>query len=295
MDYKGMHTSWTMLSQPHMKEQNTLPINKKFLTIIAERDAAIYERNMALNEKKQACAERDAALQQRDEAIAERNKAQMERDNAIAALQYNNRQYGFGPPRSKYMEHPINHPADSSETPYYTTDMHLAEPSPLSIITSEALRSHGSKQMKGKREDSPKASKSIQKKKKASKDLNRQICNGIKIKSEWDSQELGLNLVTFDESTMSVPVCSCTGVPRPCYKGGNGGWQSSCCTNTMSVYPLPQMPNRRYNRIGGRKMSGSVFTRLLTRAVAAGHDVSVPLDLKDYWARHGTNRYIIIK
>ncbi|CBI37978.3 unnamed protein product, partial [Vitis vinifera] len=146
------------------------------------------------------------------------------------------------------------------------------------------------------RESSRKRTKENKAGKKVNEDLNRQvISDGLKIKSEWDSQDLGLNLVTFDESTMPVPVCSCTGVPRQCYKWGNGGWQSSCCTTTLSSYPLPQMPNKRHARMGGRKMSGSVFTRLLSRLAAEGHDLSMPLDLKDYWAKHGTNRYIIIK
>ncbi|KAK6120896.1 hypothetical protein DH2020_045353 [Rehmannia glutinosa] len=115
-------------------------------------------------------------------------------------------------------------------------------------------------------------------------------------KAEWDSQDCGsMDQIRFDESTMPVPFCSCTGVPRQCYKWGSGGWQSSCCTTALSVYPLPQMPNKRHARMGGRKMSGSVFSRLLTRLAAAGRDLSVPLDLKNYWAKHGTNRYITIK
>ncbi|ERN14459.1 hypothetical protein AMTR_s00185p00053620 [Amborella trichopoda] len=94
---------------------------------------------------------------------------------------------------------------------------------------------------------------------------------------------------------MPIPVCSCTGVLQQCYKWGNGGWQSACCTTQISMYPLPVMPNKRHARVGGRKMSGSAFTKLLSRLAAEGHDLSVPLDLKDHWAKHGTNRYITIK
>ncbi|XWS40120.1 hypothetical protein CRYUN_Cryun18bG0112700 [Craigia yunnanensis] len=131
--------------------------------------------------------------------------------------------------------------------------------------------------------------------KKVAEDLNRQAGTEVKkCKTEWNGQDIGLNMVNFDETRMPVPVCSCTGVPRQCYKWGNGGWQSSCCTTTMSSYPLPQMPNKRHARVGGRKMSGSVFTKLLSRLAAEEQDLSIPLDLKNYWARHGTNRYITI-
>lgn len=112
---------------------------------------------------------------------------------------------------------------------------------------------------------------------------------------DWKDQDLGLNQVAFDESIMPVPVCSCTGVLRPCYKWGNGGWQSSCCTTNLSMYPLPSLPNKRHARIGGRKMSGSAFNKLISRLAAEGHDLSNPVDLKEHWAKHGTNRYITIK
>ena len=63
----------------------------------------------------------------------------------------------------------------------------------------------------------------------------------------------------------------------------------------MSMYPLPNMPNKKHARIGGRKMSGSAFSKLLSRLAVDGHHLSSPVDLKDHWAKHGTNRYITIK
>ncbi|KAJ1389960.1 GAGA-binding transcriptional activator [Sesbania bispinosa] len=60
-------------------------------------------------------------------------------------------------------------------------------------------------------------------------DLNKQLTVS---KANWKAQDLALNQVVYDESTMPAPVCSCTGVPRQCYKWGNGGWQSACCTTT---------------------------------------------------------------
>lgn len=299
--YRGPHSPWNIMSQHQVKEPNALVMNKKIMSIIAERDAAIRERNAALSEKNEALAARDEAIRQRDEAFAQRDTALMERDNALAALQVRDNGINFplggGIQRgSKRMHHPSNHMVNMAEAPYSTKDAQITDAFPITVIASEAVKSHQAKRTKENKAVSSKTSKSPRKPKKVGEDLNRQAASdGIKYRSEWDSQELGLNLVTFDESTMPVPVCTCTGVPRQCYKWGNGGWQSSCCTTRMSMYPLPQMPNKRHARVGGRKMSGSVFTRLLSRLAAEGHDLSLPLDLKDYWARHGTNRYITIK
>lgn len=299
--YRGSHSPWNMVPQHQVKEPNALVMNKKIMSIIAERDAAIRERNAALSEKSEALAAREEALRQRDEAIAQRDGALMERDNALAALHVRdngmNFQLGGGIQRgSKRMHHSSNQLVNVAEVPYGTKESQITDAFPITVIASESVKSHQAKRTKENKAVSSKASKPPRKGKKVGEDLNRQAaCDGTKYRSEWDSHDLGLNLVTFDESTMPVPVCSCTGIPRPCYKWGNGGWQSSCCTTRLSMYPLPQMPNKRHARVGGRKMSGSVFTRLLSRLAAEGHDLSVPLDLKDFWARHGTNRYITIK
>ncbi|XP_028766178.1 protein BASIC PENTACYSTEINE4-like isoform X2 [Neltuma alba] len=276
--YRGAHSLWSMAPQPQVKEPNALVMNKKIMSVIAEREAAIRECNAALSEKNEALAARDEALRQRDEALLQRDNALMERDNALAALQIQhnatNFSLGCGSQRgSKRMHHSSNHFSQMAEGKY-----------------NQAKRTRENKA------DSSKASKPPGKGKKVSEDLNRRASSEVtKIKSEWDKQDVGLNLIQFDENTMPAPVCTCTGVPRQCYKWGNGGWQSSCCTTTLSMYPLPQLPNKRHARVGGRKMSGSVFTRLLSRVAAQGRDLSIPLDLKDYWARHGTNRYITIK
>uniref|UniRef100_A0A5B6YR75 GAGA-binding transcriptional activator n=1 Tax=Davidia involucrata TaxID=16924 RepID=A0A5B6YR75_DAVIN len=298
--YKGAHTLWNMMPQYQMKEQNAFFMNKRIMHIIAERDAAIEERNRALSEKNAALDERDAAIQQRDTAITERDSAIRERDNAIAALQFQentmNSTLGCGIQRgTKRMHHPTNHPASVAEASNKTREVHITDAFPLAAISSEAVKSQQAKRTKENKAVSSKTSKSPRKGKKVGEDLNRHVTTAGS-KAEWDAQDLGLmNQVNFDEATMPTPVCSCTGLPRQCYKWGNGGWQSSCCTTTLSLYPLPQMPNKRHARMGGRKMSGSVFTRLLSRLAADGHDLSIPLDLKNYWAKHGTNRYITIK
>ncbi|KAI4336370.1 hypothetical protein L6164_014905 [Bauhinia variegata] len=295
--YRGGHSPWSITPQHQVKEPNALVMNKKIMSIIAERDTAILERNVALSEKDEALAARDEALRQRDEALAQRDNALMERDNALAALQIRDNAVNFplgaGIQRGSKRMHHLN---NLSDTAYGTKDTPITDAFPVTVLASEAVNSHQAKRTKENKSISSKVSKPQGKGKKVGEDLNRQASSeGTKIKSEWDRQDFGLNLVTFDETTMPAPVCTCTGVPRQCYKWGNGGWQSSCCTTNLSVYPLPQLPNKRHARVGGRKMSGSVFTRLLSRVAAQGHDLSIPLDLKEYWARHGTNRYITIK
>ncbi|XP_065867920.1 protein BASIC PENTACYSTEINE4 [Euphorbia lathyris] len=297
--FKTASSPWNMVPPHQMKEQpNALVMNKKIMAILAERDAAIQERNMALTEKKEALAARDEALLQREKALVERDKALMERDNALAAIQYQENAMNFplgnGHRGPKRIPHPVYSSNEVAEA-LHTGDMHITDAFPLNIVPAESTQPR-QKQTKEKKAGSLKPIKSPRKGNKVGEDLNRQgASEGKKIKTEWDIQDAGLNLINFDESTMPVPVCSCTGVPHQCYKWGNGGWQSSCCTTTMSSYPLPQMPNKRHARVGGRKMSGSVFTKLLSRLASEGQDLSLPLDLKDYWARHGTNRYITIK
>lgn len=313
--YRTAQSQWLM-HQPSMKQ---------IMAIMAERDAAIQERNIAISEKKAAIAERDMAFLQRDAAIAERNSAMMERDNAITNLQYRenslaNNNMNSCPPGCqisrgvKHIHHPQQNvhslPHMNNEAVYGTREMHPTDVLPVTPGSCDAA-----KPKRGKRAKEPKATTSPKETKKASKppkkvkkeadDLNKMMFVGdgsddinkqiITTKTDWKGQDLGLNQVVFDDSTMPPPVCSCTGVLRQCYKWGNGGWQSACCTTSLSMYPLPSVPNKRHARIGGRKMSGSAFNKLLSRLAGEGHDLSNPVDLKDHWAKHGTNRYITIK
>ncbi|CAN0907741.1 Protein BASIC PENTACYSTEINE4 [Linum grandiflorum] len=262
---------WNMVPQHQGKEQsNALMMNKKIMCIFAERDAAIQERNLALSEKREAIAARDEAIQQREKALTERDKALLERDNAYAAIRYRDNEISFSSSQrggSKRIPHPV----------YLRNDEEAAA---------------ANKQLKRSKENN-KATKP--RKKGSNTGEDEALIETTKFRSEWDPLDMELNLISYDESMMPPPVCSCTGAPHQCYKWGNGGWQSSCCTTTISCHPLPQLPNKRHSRVGGRKMSSGVFAKLLSRLAAAGHDLSVPLDLKDYWAKHGTNRYITIK
>ncbi|KAG2291064.1 hypothetical protein Bca52824_037733 [Brassica carinata] len=267
--YKGTPPSvWNLMPQHQIKEQhNALVMNKKIMSILAERDAALKERNEALSAKKEALAARDEALEQRDKALSERDNAIMERETALNALHYPDNNLNYILSCAKHGETERSHPPN---------------PPPVSTIPPD-------KKPRKRKKESKQGNK-------LGEDLNRLAASpGKKCRKDWDVNEVGLNLVAFDETTMPVPMCTCTGTARQCYKWGSGGWQSSCCTTTLSQHPLPQMPNKRHSRMGGRKMSGNVFSRLLSRLAGEGQDLSSPVDLKDYWARHGTNRYITIK
>lgn len=285
--HKEVYPPWLMIPQHQVNEQdNALVMNKKIMSIIEERDAAVRERNIAVAQMKEALAARDEALQQRDRALAERDSVLMDRDKVLAVLQCHDINFikrGMQSGANR-MHHPTDHTTDMAEA-LKMRETQVINALPVTVITSDTHKSHHTKQ---KEPNSP------LKVKKSGEDIKRHDNGDVKrFKSEWD--DLGLHLVNFNESTMPAPVCSCTGIARQCYKWGNGGWQSSCCTTALSSYPLPQLPNKRRSRVGGRKMSGGAFTKLLSRLTYEGHDTSFPVDLKNYWAKHGTNRYITIK
>lgn len=301
-----------------IKDHNNFTI-KTYMAIMAERDAAIRERNMALEERKRAFAERDMAMLQRDAALAERNAAIQERDDAIAALRLGESSINDN---NVVPDSPGNDTESGAKHIYNQQQMHktIAEAAHGSTEdptagylkgtdTSEAKNPKKVRRPKESRHN--KQAKIPRQGKIGAESLNMQVISTssddwvnlqeLDSDKEGDMQltswkdNLGLNQINFDESAMPVPVCSCTGTPQPCYKWGHGGWQSACCTTTISMYPLPQISNKRYSRVGGRKMSGGAFSKLLNRLAGQGYDLSVPLDLKDHWAKHGTNRYSTLK
>jgi hypothetical protein len=104
-----------------------------------------------------------------------------------------------------------------------------------------------------------------------------------------------INGIDLDLSGIPTPVCSCTGAPQQCYRWGAGGWQSACCTTTISTYPLPMNTKRRGVRIAGRKMSQGAFKKVLEKLTGEGYNLNNPIDLKTFWAKHGTNKFVTIR
>lgn len=107
--------------------------------------------------------------------------------------------------------------------------------------------------------------------------------------------EVVINGIDMDITGIPIPVCSCTGTPQQCYRWGCGGWQSACCTTTISMYPLPMSTKRRGARIAGRKMSQGAFKKVLEKLASEGYNFANPIDLRTYWAKHGTNKFVIIR
>ncbi|KAL9238264.1 hypothetical protein vseg_012710 [Gypsophila vaccaria] len=279
-------TSWYMIQQQY-NEQVVLDINIDLLNIIAERDAAIEERDQAFLEKEKALEDRQVAIAQRNLAIKECNDAVLERDNAFLTLQQQSmiELIGFGEqaPRKRLKQ---------DNTAYLKSEMGVLDVLCKTMASSECSESSLAKRGYNCPSVRPR-------KRKPTGDESKRkvvpVSDNMNLKNDWSRQNLGLNKIDFNDSIVPVPGCSCTGTFRHCYKWGNGGWQSCCCTNNISSFPLPLKPNKRYGRKGGRKMTGSVFSKLLNRLAIEGYDISRPVDLKEHWSKHGTNRYITIK
>ncbi|XP_068662167.1 protein BASIC PENTACYSTEINE2-like [Aristolochia californica] len=120
-------------------------------------------------------------------------------------------------------------------------------------------------------------------------------CSVSRAKTGKKSTAVVINGIDMDISGIPIPVCSCTGTPQQCYKWGVGGWQSACCTTSISMYPLPMSTKRRGARIAGRKMSQGAFKKVLEKLASEGHNLSNPIDLKTHWAKHGTNKFVTIR
>ncbi|KAL5724691.1 hypothetical protein ACHQM5_007917 [Ranunculus cassubicifolius] len=140
---------------------------------------------------------------------------------------------------------------------------------------------------------SPKRAKPKQPKKQSHDETTKK--KGAKTTKHKKNVEVFIDGNAVDFSQLPVPVCSCTGAFRQCYRWGAGGWQSSCCTNSISEYPLPMSSSRPGARVAGRKMSNGAYGKLLQRLAAEGYDLSDAVDLKDHWAKHGTNKFVTIK
>ncbi|CAK9872192.1 unnamed protein product [Sphagnum jensenii] len=254
----------------------------QLMAVIAERDAALLEKNTAIAEKMAAWAERDAALLQRDAALADRDSALLKRDAAISALAKVEKESSScarkrpssagGIHGSKLLQRVgfAEHYSlvVSPGVPAQNKALHLAVkkveswPSPIQRQLQEY-------QVKGDEEE------------------------GQTRESEIASTA---SYATMPVSAPTrIPYCSCTGMNQQCYRWGSGGWQSACCTTLLSLHPLPMNPKKRGSRVAGRKMSAGAFDKLLEKLKLEGVDVSYSVDLKDHWAKHGTNRYVTLR
>nr|WIL94296.1 BPC2 [Gladiolus x hybridus] len=149
------------------------------------------------------------------------------------------------------------------------------------------------KRSQGRTAKSPKPKKPKKVNNAARDDLNSGSVS--KGKAGKKSAGLVINGIDLDLSGIPTPVCSCTGNPQQCYRWGVGGWQSACCTTSLSQYPLPMSLKRKGARIAGRKMSQGAFTKVLEKLAGEGHNPANAIDLKTFWAKHGTNKFVTIR
>lgn len=293
---------WANFDQAYLKDFFRDQSTTKLTQVTVERDAALAERDKAIADKKNACTERDAALLQRDVAYADRNTAWVERDKAITALTIMCGNGNDSEGAAKLLQ-VVNFVANR---PPMGNNL-LCLPSTVEEVNDHAegkgSQRQAKQQGKAAKKETPKKRKasgvaSQEKKGTRSKKKRKQQegqSKGEKVKQEDVCKSIVAYVPPYDLASTPVPLCSCTGTNRQCYRWGSGGWQSSCCTTFLSVYPLPLNHTKRSSRVAGRKMSGGAFKKLLERLAGAGEDITQPIDLKNHWAKHGTNKYVTVK
>jgi hypothetical protein len=271
--------------------------------MIAERDAAILERNSAIAERTAAYAERDAALLLRDVAYADRDSAMEERDAAVAALQMALGNRSLSEKRSLGKDSKLFQTLSMKRN---CAILGAVLPAPLSStrfssVVEEQIghcRSEVTKELVG---GYPRKRKLLVKSTHDRALIAKKPCHPPEEyrfqlgDGEADNCKSSNQAGHVGNVRYPIPHCSCTGVRQQCYRWGNGGWQSSCCTTMISMYPLPMNPTKRGSRFAGRKMSAGAFEKLLKALGSKGININHPVDLKDHWAKHGTNRYVTLR
>ncbi|KAF9625205.1 hypothetical protein IFM89_020439 [Coptis chinensis] len=198
--------------------------------------------------------------------------------------------------RNFFSETKVN--SDSLESTQINTETGLP-PAPISMYMPTTRPSKneelGTKSSKIRKPSSSKKSNGVKPfkvkiPKKRSDTSTKKKRDSVSNATQKRSLDVVIDGTTIDFSQVPAPVCSCTGVYRQCYRWGAGGWQSSCCTTSISEYPLPLSSSRPGARLAGRKMSNGAYAKLLQRLAAEGYVFSDAVDLKDHWAKHDCNK-----
>eukprot|EP00252_Welwitschia_mirabilis_P019236 TRINITY_DN4397_c0_g4_i1.p1 TRINITY_DN4397_c0_g4~~TRINITY_DN4397_c0_g4_i1.p1 ORF type:complete len:327 (-),score=54.51 TRINITY_DN4397_c0_g4_i1:447-1427(-) len=290
---------WDMaFEHPSVRDHHYQNQGLKFMSIVTDRDSAIMQRNSAFPDKRNAHLEKEATMLQMEVGYTDRSNVISQRDAEASAVDYSRDGTNWINQRSILQGLPENPHFSSRE---YHNIRPISASFPPSFFESppagEAVSHAAYGKRDGNKESSSKVSHNFEPKMLSRPKKQKKQVNGglMVVKKEQKSLDVVINGVVVDISTMPIPVCSCTGTPQQCYKWGNGGWQSACCTTTISMYPLPLNPKRRGARVAGRKMSGGAFKKLLERLATEGYNLNYPIDLKNYWAKHGTNKFVTIR
>nr|QFS19074.1 putative GAGA-binding protein [Apopellia endiviifolia (species B)] len=212
----------------------------KLLKAMAERDAAILERNIALAEKKAARGERDAALLRCDLAFSERDSAVIERDAAVAALSA--ARFGKFSTFGDWNNHVLLD-TESSKTfqatevakncsfalevqsiPAYEWKSQVGRSVTCSVFSQ---KSSVSEKIKDVQRDSPVERNFGKDVKRDPLPSRKRPSNGNfygnqRDRGENERDSYGVEEIEDARLYNSIPYCSCTGVNQPCYKWGNG-------------------------------------------------------------------------
>lgn len=278
----------------------------ELVDIIAERDAAQMEKSTAMAERLAAYAERDAAILQRDIATADRDAAILSRDTALAALGRLEKKSSSGRRRPSTQTTTLHGP-ELAEHCTFASEFHPDAANTSGIMVLDTESAHLQRFSKDSQIEILVRTKR--------KGGTAEMATGKHPKKarNWQQppepqpqqQQPGnvdhppelVNSRSFRSSSVPTPIpyCSCTGVNQQCYRWGNGGWQSACCTTLISMFPLPLNPKKRGSRVAGRKMSAGAFDKLLEKLISEGVNINLPVDLREHWAKHGTNRYVTLR
>ena len=316
-----------------LQPKNTSPV--ELMDIMAERDAALMEKSTALAERSAAYAERDAAVLQRDIALADRDSAILNRDAALAALaRLEKKSSGRARrPSQAALDEVMNgskllQRMDLAEHCTFAAEFHSdATPSSHSsimVLDAESTHLQGVHRFSRDKESqieifvrtkrkstemtdgtthrgkhprpAPKKPRNWPATHQGQEPERQPAANGEELGAQAREPE-GRNIRAFRSTSVPTPIpyCSCTGMNQQCYRWGNGGWQSACCTTLISMFPLPLNPKKRGSRVAGRKMSAGAFGKLLEKLVSEGVNINLPVDLREHWAKHGTNRYVTLR
>lgn len=195
-----------------------------------------------------------------------------------------------GNPTFSFLAEPSGtHPVQNLQLPNSSKDPRVG-------VEDPSVRKEGGGPMKKRNGGAtPKAPKAKKTKKGPSVPKENGNSSGLRAKPAKKNIDVVINGIDMDISGIPIPVCSCTGSPQQCYRWGCGGWQSACCTTTISMYPLPMSTKRRGARIAGRKMSQGAFKKVLEKLASEGYNFGSPIDLRNHWAKHGTNKFVTIR
>lgn len=282
MDDDGLNMrNWGYYEQPSVKGH----LGLQLMSSMAERDTKPFlsgrDHGVILNP--------NGAFHPRDCAVSEapvhmdyvRDSWVNHRDKFLNMLPGN-------PNFMVYPEPSATHPMQILQPPDTSNDERV-------VMEDQGVRKEGESLKKRTGGSTPKAPKPKKTKKGPSVPKENGNSSVQRAKPAKKNMDVVINGIDMDISGIPIPVCSCTGTPQQCYRWGCGGWQSACCTTTISIYPLPMSTKRRGARIAGRKMSQGAFKKVLEKLASEGYNFSNPIDLRTHWAKHGTNKFVTIR